>query len=64
MINDIAINLLKDQFYRLNNLYYITDKNGKKIKFRMTREQLEYYKQEWHKNVILKLHNTNFCSKT
>lgn len=63
MINDIAINLLKDQFYRLNNLYYITDKNGKKIKFRMTREQLEYYKQEWHKNIILKARQLGFTTE-
>ena len=63
MINDIAINLLKDQFYRLNNLYYITDKNGKKIKFRMTREQLEYYNKEWHKNVILKARQLGFTTE-
>lgn len=27
---------LKNRFWRLNNLYYITDKSGKKVKFRMT----------------------------
>ncbi|OAT53568.1 Uncharacterised protein [Providencia heimbachae] len=33
---------LKDRFWRLNNLYFITNKRGKKVKFRMTPEQYEY----------------------
>lgn len=45
---------LKDPLYRLNNLYYITDKTGKKVKFNMTAEQLEYWQNEHNRNIILK----------
>ena len=34
--------LLRDRFWRLNNLYFITDKQGKKVRFRMTQEPVSY----------------------
>ena len=39
---------LKDQLWRLNNLYYITNKEGKQVKFKMTLEQLEYFETNGH----------------
>ena len=30
------LKLLRDKRWRLNNLYFITDKQGKKVRFRMT----------------------------
>lgn len=54
---------LKDRFWRLNNLYYITDKNGKKIKFKMSREQLEYYDGMHTRNVILKARQLGFTTE-
>ena len=37
------LNLLRDKRWRINNLYFITDKQGKKVRFRMTDEQIEYF---------------------
>lgn len=37
------IMLLADKDWRLNNLYWITDKEGKPTRFRMTPEQREYF---------------------
>lgn len=54
---------LRDRFWRLNNLYYITDKNGKKVKFKMTAEQMDYFDREWHRNVILKSRQMGFTTE-
>lgn len=54
---------LADRFYRLNNLYWITDKNGKKVKFKMTAEQLDYFDKEHNRNVILKARQLGFTTE-
>ncbi len=54
---------LKDRFYRLNNLYWITDKNGKKVKFKMTPEQLDYFDREHNRNLILKARQIGFTTE-
>lgn len=54
---------LRDQHFRLNNLYYITDKSGKQVKFKMTFEQLEYFENEWSRNVILKARQLGFTTE-
>ena len=54
---------LKDRFWRLNNLYLITDKNGKKVKFKMTAEQLHYFDGEHNRNVILKARQIGFTTE-
>lgn len=54
---------LKDPLYRLNNLYYTTDKTGKKVKFNMTAEQLVYFQGEHHKNIILKARQLGFTTQ-
>lgn len=54
---------LIDQHWRLNNLYYITDKSGKKVKFKMTMEQLEYFENEWSRNIILKARQLGFTTE-
>lgn len=54
---------LADRFYRLNNLYFIQDKRGKKVKFKMTKEQLDYFDNEWHRNVILKARQLGFTTE-
>lgn len=52
-----------DQHWRLNNLYYITDKTGKQVKFKMTLEQLEYFENEWSRNIILKARQLGFTTE-
>lgn len=54
---------LKDRLWRLNHLYYITDKNGKKVRFKMTPEQLAYYEGEHTRNVILKARQLGFTTE-
>lgn len=45
---------LDDQVWRLENLYYITDINGHKVKFKMNAAQKALYNNRWYKNLILK----------
>ncbi len=45
---------LKDVKWRLDNLYYIVDKNGKKIKFKMNWAQKILFKDLWYFSIILK----------
>ena len=54
---------LKDRFWRLNNLYYITSKLGKKTKFKMTPEQLEYFEGMHTRNIILKARQLGFTTE-
>lgn len=54
---------LKDPLYRLNHLYYITDKSGRKVKFNMTAEQYEYFKHEHSRNIILKARQLGFTTQ-
>lgn len=54
---------LKDKLWRLNHLYFITDKYGNKIRFKMNAEQLEYYEKEHNRNVILKARQLGFTTE-
>ncbi len=49
-----AINLFSDPQWRLNNLYYIVDKQGKKTKFKFNWAQKKLYEEVWYCNIILK----------
>lgn len=46
--------LLANQEWRLNNLYYIIDKNANKVRFEMNIFQEEVYKNLHYNNIILK----------
>lgn len=56
MDNDIklAIDRLGNDYWRLNNLYYIVNKQGQKIKFTFNWAQQDLYSNVWYCNVILK----------
>jgi len=54
---------LKDKLWRLNNLYWITDKNGKPMRFRMTPEQLAYFEGMHTRNIILKARQLGFTTE-
>ncbi|MDA9090794.1 terminase, partial [Porticoccaceae bacterium] len=45
---------LDDQWWRLNNLYYITDKQGRKVKFKPNWAQKQLFNKMWYLNIILK----------
>ena len=56
---------LKDRYWRLNNLYFIKDKTGKKIRFKFNKFQENLYKNLWYFTIILKARQlgvtTFFC---
>lgn len=55
---------LSDRWWRLNNLYYIKNKEGKKVKFRLNWAQKDFYNSLHYFNVILKARQlgfTTFC---
>lgn len=54
---------LKSRFWRLNNLYWIEDKKGKPIQFKMSREQYDFYKNQWHRSIILKARQLGFTTE-
>lgn len=45
---------LCSEWWRLNNLYYIVDKSGRKINFKFNWAQQKLYENVWYCNVILK----------
>lgn len=57
------LKLLRDKHWRLNNLYFITDKHGKQTRFRMTEEQLEYFEGLHTRNIILKARQLGFTTE-
>lgn len=45
---------LSNRWWRLNSLYYIVDKNGKKVLFSPNWAQTQLYEDLWYCNIILK----------
>lgn len=46
--------MLGDREWRLNHLYWIEDKNGRRVRFRMNWAQERLNRELWHRNAILK----------
>lgn len=55
-------NKLSDRKWRLNNLYYIKDAEGKKVLLKMNWAQLHLYGALWYFNVILKARQLGFTT--
>jgi hypothetical protein len=51
---DIAKERLSNPKWRINNLYHIVDKQGRKIKFNLNWAQEDLYNNMWYCNVVLK----------
>lgn len=51
---DRASSLISNRWWRLNNLYYIVDKQGQKIKFKPNWAQHDLYNELHYCNIILK----------
>lgn len=45
---------LGDPWWRLNNLYWITDKQGRKVKFKPNWAQLHMHNNMWYLSIVLK----------
>lgn len=46
--------LIEDPLWRINNLYFITNKQGQRIKFQLNWAQKELFDNMWYLNIILK----------
>jgi len=57
-----AQDAMSDQLWRLNNLYYIIDKAGSRVKFAMNDSQLQLYNDMWYRTVILKARQRGFTT--
>ncbi len=54
--------LLSNWEWRINNLYYVVNKDGKKVRFRLNRAQLRFFRKMWYRNVILKARQLGFTT--
>ena len=51
---ELALQRLSNPKWRINNLYHIVDKQGRKIKFNLNWAQEDLYNNMWYCNVVLK----------
>lgn len=62
-IDDSTIrDTIADQAWRLNNLYWITDKIGKRVQFKMNWAQMEFFDSIHCNNLILKARQLGFST--
>ena len=57
-----AADQYSDQWWRLNNLYYIVNKDGRRVKFIPNSSQERLYHDLWYRNVILKARQRGFTT--
>lgn len=57
-----VLDCFTDQRWRLNNLYWITDKEGKRVKFQMNWAQEELLNELHYLNIILKARQLGFTT--
>ena len=50
----ISPDQLADQYWRINNLYWIMDENGRRVLFKLNHAQEELYQHLWYLNLVLK----------
>lgn len=62
MVSRITADQLGDIRWRLNNLYYITDANGRHIPFKTNWAQESLLDEMWYLNVILKARQLGFTT--
>ncbi len=61
-MNAVVKENFDSQLWRLNNLYWIIDKSGKRVLFRMNTAQENLYHEMWYRNVILKARQRGFTT--
>jgi hypothetical protein len=59
---EIGVDHYADPWWRLNNLYFITDKAGRRVKFTMNTAQATLFDEMHHQNVILKARQRGFTT--
>lgn len=53
---------LLDRNWRINNLYWIKNKNQQLVKFKLNEAQLDFDKNKWTRNIILKSRQLGFTT--
>lgn len=53
---------LKCRLWRLNNLYWVRNEDGKMVRFRMREEQFQYWHGKGNRNIILKCRQLGFST--
>lgn len=53
---------LRDPMWRLQNLYFVRDKEGKVVRFRPWPEQLKFLNAIWHRNIVPKARQRGFST--
>lgn len=53
---------MREQAWRLNNLYWIKDKDGRKVQFKMNWAQQEFFERLWFRSLILKARQIGFST--
>jgi hypothetical protein len=56
------VEIMSDQYKRLNGIYRIKDENGVEVPFRMNWAQEELYSEMWYQNLILKARQLGFTT--
>ncbi len=60
--NPKILDQFSDQLWRLNNLYWIIDKSGKRVKFNLNSSQERLYHGLWYRTAILKARQRGFTT--
>lgn len=61
-MNSAIFSPVFNQEWRLENLYWITDKRGQRVRFKMNDAQRKFYKTMHYKNIILKARQLGFST--
>ena len=61
-VDGVGVELLRDWFWRINNLYYIIDKDGNKVLSKLNRAQAFYFRWMHYRNIILKARQLGFTT--
>lgn len=62
MTEDELIANLWDWRWRINNLYYITDKDANRVQFHLNDQQLDFFEGMHYRNIILKARQLGFTT--
>ena len=61
-VEHASVDQLNDWHWRINNLYYITDKNNKKVLFQLNPAQKIFFRDMHYRNIILKARQLGFTT--
>lgn len=53
---------LDNKLWRLNNLYFVKNKDGNKVRFKMWPAQLQFHKERHNRNLVLKCRQRGFTT--